>query len=241
MIAASAERGQLINSFSDILTRISALGREADIQIEPFTSPDLPYFSVLPAAMKSSAFHAAKAYLEICENTKLAGGIKDSKIFVWQGIKSLGLRPTSDFFNYLSDDSVVEVHDFHARQLFRNLTYFRYSSYDLESLFCRDIHQLFSYDKSAIEYLLTWFEEIKSGQWPGMKPFNLPTTPICEIASPLKYELSVEFQYGGPLFDRDGRPAATISIEKAKIENIPMSAYGEEKAFLEHAPSLGPA
>jgi len=235
------DTGHLVTNFSDLVLRISEFANEIGVKLKPFYSNDFPFFCALPHHQKIAVIQAATSYVDICERTKMDGGLANSKTFVWNGIKSLGLRPTSELFNLLNEDHVVEIHDFSARQMFRNFNYFKYSSYDLESLLCRDIHQLFSYDENAIKYLLQWFNEVQSGQWAEMKPFNLKPTHINELQSPFKYELKVEFLFGGPLFDSTGRPAATISLEKATIEKSAMTIKDEEtllNEFYKGSPDL---
>src|SRR5580698_748223 len=95
--------GVLEKRFSDIVSRISELAAGIDIQIRPFYSSELPFFSVLSTDKKNAVIHAAFSYLEICERCSIDGKLSDST-FVWDGIKSLGLRPTSDLFNLLTDE-----------------------------------------------------------------------------------------------------------------------------------------
>jgi hypothetical protein len=214
--------------FSEVALNISRLAAEVGIRIKPFFSENLPFFSLLSIPKKTAVVEAASSYVEVCEQSKKDGKLADSRTFVWNGIKNLGLRPTSDLFSVLTNDHIVEIHDFNARQLFRNLNYFQFSSYDLESLLCRDIQQLFSYEETAIKYLRGWFQDVESGKWSTLRPFNIPATHIAELGSPLKYKLKVDFIYGAPLYDSAGNPSATISLENAKIVKSANSVLGEE-------------
>lgn len=220
------------DAFFYTVSQIAKLAAEVGIRIRPYYSSSLPYFNQLSVAKKIAVLSAANSYLSVCEQTKMSSNLADSRTFVWTGIKSLGLRPSSDLFSRLQGEDIVEIHDFSARQLFRNLNYFKYSSYDLESLFCLDIHHLFSYEERTLGHLMQWFKEVASGRWDNIKAFNIQPTKIVELQSPLKFELKVDFLFGGPLFGSDGKPAATVSLERARIEKSAAASIEEEEGLL---------
>ncbi len=184
IVSKREDHNNLVEAFSNVVLGISSLAKEIGINVRPYFNENLPFFSALKPKEKITALYAARSYLQICQKTKMGGTLSDAKLFTWQGIKSLGLRPSSDLFEYIENDHVIEIHDFSAKQLFRNLNYFRYSSYDLESLYCKDIQELFTYDDSTIAYLGKWFHQIETGTWNHMKPFKIPPYKIKESCSP---------------------------------------------------------
>ena len=136
--------GSLVHEFISLAEQTVAFANLANCQLRALAGPHLPFFKNLDEKNQIEILRSLKTYNEICAET-LANGdsLTDSKSFVWQALKKLGLRFSSDMFNFIQQENVIEIYDMNNVQIFRNFNFFGFTSYALEDLLCRPWVELF--------------------------------------------------------------------------------------------------
>lgn len=138
----------------------------------------------------------------------------------WNAFKTLKLKPTTDFFSFLTDESVVEIYNAVGIQVFRNCKFFEICSYTLEDLYCRPWFELYERDPQVISAITKQVELALSGKTKTLFFPELGIHGLNEKNSPFKYRLELEIDCIAPIIDEMGRFSSFFAaIETVKILN----------------------
>lgn len=207
--------------------------KSAGIALTAFRDPALPYFTALSASQRSRVLDALGICVRVCESARSQGhAMSDSPALTWQAIHQLGLRPTSDIFGVIGDESVIEIHSPEGTQLFRNFNFFRYCSYSVEELYSRPWHELYERDEGLARIIADAARSVYSGEIRSARRFDLPPHGVREISSPSLNEVRLTMEWIAPLY-REGtaQPGATICVETLEfMDNRRNALHGRSTA-----------
>jgi hypothetical protein len=207
--------------FLSLCVEISQMAKSIGVEVLPFVERSLPRFSSLTPEAQKLAFRNLSTYHGICSSTIQAGNsVQESKSLIWFAIKAFGFRPTSDLFNFVTDDHVIEIHDQTGVQIFRNFQFYKFCSYSIEELYCVSWPDLFSHEGEFTQQILEKGMLLLSGNVNSTIPFNVTDHKIQETNSICKFQIRANVEFGSPLFNFEtGRPEATIVLEKGDLLN----------------------
>lgn len=202
--------------FKFLSKQISMLLATENIRIKAYQD-GLPYFSKLSETHQIQVNNQLSFYAELCsEHIKEGYKISDGSTFLWRAFRKLGLTPTSDLFQFLTNESVIEVYSDENIQLFRNLNFFTYCSYSLEELHSLEWWHLYDRDAGVTNAIFEEGRKMFGGEIRGTYCPGLPDHIVRELASEEKLVMQVEFQAMSPLFS-NRRPTAALLATKPKI------------------------
>lgn len=207
--------------------------RSAGVDVVAFRDPDLPNFTALSEAQRGRALEALGICVRICDSARNQGhSMSDSPALVWQAIRELGLRPSSDIFSVISDRSLVEIHSPEGVQIFRNFNFFRYCSYSLEELYSLPWNTLFERDMKVMDLIADSARKVYAGEIRNATRFTFPPHRVREISSPMRNEILLDMEWIAPLY-REGTqsPEATICVEAAEFVDPALRRLVEQPAL----------
>lgn len=204
-------------------------------RVQPFLSESLPYFNSLSEELQGQVLNRLSFFNEVCSNVVLAGGdLNNPRVMLWHALQSLKFIFPSDLFNYISDESVVEIYDQENIQIFRNLRFFDFTSYTLEDLLCRPWVELFSrVDKVQVGLITEAIRSIYDNKVKTILPMShIGHNHIIETSSPFKLHVDAVLDYLSPIFNRSHQLVGYIAIETAVlIGDMPTGAEAESKLY----------
>lgn len=122
-----------ITEFRALCERASTALLKCGIRRRPYDDPAMLLFQKNPRFAR--ALDAHRIYVEVLEEfagSGDAGG--DGRQFLWRMINRLGYVPTSDLFDQVTGEDVVEIYTLDNWQLFRNLNFFNFVSFNIEEV-----------------------------------------------------------------------------------------------------------
>jgi hypothetical protein len=154
----------VVNSFRDSLGRLTQLGREEGLELQPYIQTRLSHFRELPSATAEGIASALKEYCETMQTIRNNGEyLRFNLNAVWLTLRKLGLRPRNDLFSKLNDKDVVEIYNAKGLQIFRSFHFFQHCSYDLETIFCKPWFELFARDEVYSTAYMEGFNNLVNG------------------------------------------------------------------------------
>lgn len=182
----------------------SELLAEAGVQVRPFRSLDLPFFSKLDDDRKKRAVSELGFALEVYRETRAEGfEVKDSPKLIWRMLRKLGWTPQSDFFDKVDDDDVIQIYTRDQAAVFYNLNFFKWITYTIEDLYTRPWFELSRRDESAMMKLYEVAVEILSGVRMGTSLLDVPAHRCEEMDSEGMSKFWIQVKYASPV-KKDG-------------------------------------
>ncbi|HVK62578.1 MAG TPA: hypothetical protein VM432_13555 [Bdellovibrionales bacterium] len=207
--------------FRELAMRLSQLGASVGVNIAPFSDQSLPHFANIPTERQNFAIDDLQRYLSICEDTINRGhSLKNAPQFLWSALKKFGFRPTSDFFQYIDSESMIEIHNREFQQIFRTFNFYECCSYTIEDLYCFPWTSLYRHESHIETNLIILAAEMYGGKHSATKKLDWPIHMIEELSSKNKYVISAHMKYCSPLFEEGtGVVGATAIIETGTVLN----------------------
>ena len=107
---------------------VAVLGNKLSVKIVPFRSEDLPYFSKKNNQEKKDILSSLQTVVDVYQSAINSGiEISDSRSLIWHALKKLGLRPSSDLFECIHENDIVEMYN-GSSQIFRSLNFYKLCS-----------------------------------------------------------------------------------------------------------------
>lgn len=183
--------------------------------------PGLPLFSKLPEENKMKAISSLQFQYDLCMEQISEGYVlKDSPSFTWRALRKLGYVPTSDLFEKIRDDHVIEVYSADSVQVFRNLNFFEYCSYTFEEIHSLEWFNLFDRPQAITEKIIAATAKLFSGERRDIFDPQVPVHIVRETQSAELLSMEFKVEMLGPLFD-NRRPVAIISLETVNLIPTP--------------------
>lgn len=205
--------------FKKISTEIAEIAKSVNIKIYPYHDPKLIYFSKLELAQRKLILQQLEIYLQICKKIVAELGTNfDFGQSIWIALKEFGFTPSSDLFQYLKNDRIIEIHNLDGQQVYRNLYFFKFCSYTLEELYSIPWVELFSRPEKNIHQMVSFVQKMSSTKiHKTVKVTEIEPHELVEIRSALKIKSFYEPLYYSPLFDKYGNVTAGLAIENAQV------------------------
>ncbi len=220
MISASQhdELTQNQDKFRQLSLAYQAMANEAGVRLIAFKDAALPLFSKKTSREQNAILHALSLCVKVCEMTRSQGkSMTDSTSLIWNAIKEFGLRPPSDFFSKMTNESVIEIHSPEGVQLFRNFNFYRHCSYTIEELYSSSWDLLYDRDSSILNHMIQFVGKVYGGEISSTVDPKIPTYLAHEVYSEDRLTVEVKWLWAAPLFhEGTSTPAATIAIEGAR-------------------------
>jgi len=208
------------NTFAQMTRATVEYAEMANCKLTALSAPDLPHFSKLPHSEKIRVLQSLKVFNEICREVLSDGkSLGDSPTFIWYGLKKLELRFSSDLFEYITNQNIVELYNRDNVQIFRNFDFFRVTSYTLEDLLCRPWVELFArVNPEHTQSLIDTCSKFYSRELNEVVPLShVGVHRIIETDSPYSFKVDAVINYLAPLFDQSRNPVGCIAIETATL------------------------
>jgi len=182
----------------------------------PFDSEDLPYFSQVPSEIKKLILHGLEENLNLFdEMTTEKESLNDSPRLLWRSLKRLGWHPTSDIFDKIEKDDVIEIYTAEKHQIFRNLAFFDFISLTLEELVSLPLGVAIEFDPIVLKYINTVAQRIVDQTIRETERSTLPAYIIQEKMGS-KFRVEIQQKWLSPVF-RDGRSVGVICIHRPRM------------------------
>lgn len=224
--------GDSSSQFIEFAHKIASYAYQAGCTVTPFHQTDVPYFNSQSSEKKLEILAAMKVFVEICQLT-LANDkrLNDTKALTWYALKHLNMRFTSDLFDKISDDDILEVYTYDNIQVFRNFKFLDLISYTIEDIFCRPWPELFvRHDLQKLSDVLAVIRKMATRQINETVSLEyLGAHQISEAHSALRYKYNYIVKHLSPLYDKDHHPIGYLFIESASIISPLMTDQEKEK------------
>ena len=209
-----------ILEFTSLAKQTVLFAKMADCKLTAFSGPNLPFFSKLSVLEQRKAITRLEIYNQICAEVLADGkSLKDSTALTWYALKKFNMIFSSDLFQYITNDNVIEVYDRDNVQIFRNFHFFDVSSYTLEDLICRPWTDLFlrvneDQTRALIDTCLKFFTKEVTTVTPMS---HVGANRIVESDSPFSFQVDAVIDYLAPLYDKSRYPCGFVAIESASL------------------------
>lgn len=229
----SATQDLLSQRFLGAAEDMAYFGKSLGIAIVPYLDPTLPLLQDLKLEDQLKT-------VEKLENTrniyatffKESKDVKSSASLVWMACNGCGLRPTSDFFDKLSDDDVVQVYSIEGIHQFSNLNLFKICSYTLEQVYCTPWTSLWHRDDQDLQVLQDAVVKIMSPEQRTSFQPQGRAHRVVETSSVFKYETEYSLKCISPLFSRETREKRGFVVcERVELRSV--YAPKEEEVLLQ--------
>ncbi|XGC81919.1 hypothetical protein ACES2L_05415 [Bdellovibrio bacteriovorus] len=206
----------IIEEFMAVALSISEMLKPEGKTVRPFL-PGIPYFSKLTAEKKLNVLQQVRFYQELCQSHISEGyKISDNLSFTWRAFRKLGLTPSSDLFNYVEKEDIVEIYSKDQIQLFRNFNFFDCCSYTLEELHTLEWWTLFARDAQYNQMILDEALKAISGDVHDAFVPNVPWHPVRESRSADKLTMHMGIRRMAPVY-KNKRVEGLIVLERATL------------------------
>lgn len=122
-----------IREFRALCERASTALAKCGITRQPYDDPGMLHFRKNPRFQRALENH--RIYVEVLEEFVSSGDpVGDGRKFLWRMINRMGYVPTADLFDHITDDDVIEIYTLDNWQIFRNLNFFNYISFNIEEV-----------------------------------------------------------------------------------------------------------
>ena len=171
-------------------------------------------FSKLPAEYQGSVLNALREWVDFFE-LHSQGAKNSDKQLLWRFLSAFRLKPESDFFGMIDDETCVEVLDRSGLQIFRSLSFMDVCSYSLDEVVSVPWHLLYSRDRGVTSLYLKLQKDIADRT---LKHTDLrtiiPQHQVCEISGFDHLVTTIQPLYLTPLLDATGAMVAAVHAFK---------------------------
>ncbi len=159
-------------------------------------------------------------YVAVCEEVaQICAGEFRNKQAVWSYLKRRQLVPSSTLMGKISESEVIEIFDLRGNQIFRNIHYFRVSSYTFEDLMHFPVNMLYRRDPKIGELLMQEVGTLLSGNLRSEFNSSVPAHEVSEIRSTKLFSSIAEQRLLAPLFNSQGQVAAVLATVDIQIQS----------------------
>ncbi len=202
------------------LETFCTLAASEGIRLTPY-HPQRPFadFRLLPQEAQAAIVQNFQVYLNACLRAKADGeSIRDdSRVVLWGILRHLGLRPSSDLFERLQTDDVIEVYGSDLIQIYRNLRFLELCTYPLDQIFSCAWPDLFQRPSEFTESVLKDIGQILGGKVRHTIDLDSREHVVQETCSEERRKFGVRHGIMSPLFGRSGAIEGFVATLRAGI------------------------
>ncbi len=208
---------QFYNKFKIITESISNNFNDHGLSTSPYRLSALDTFNELSDTQKQQSIIDGEKYLNTQSYAKSMGWTaKDDMHFLWSSFKKLGIKPASDFFNYISKNDAIEIYNLDGIQTWRNLSFMEICNYTIEEMFCYPWEQRYTRNKKASEEAQKTIEKLFMQSTPKTIQCNIHNI-LTETLSLEKYIIDTLHKAVSIITDENGTPVGFAVSSKVKV------------------------
>lgn len=194
-------------------------GRRDGLNLRPFESDDLPFFSALDTTGRAAALVRVECFVKVAAHVHAHGNsLRDCKKVIWSFLKAVKLTPPADLLDRFEGEDCIDVYGFDHQMIFANPTLLNILSYTLEELYCRPWMELFHKSDGVLDAIHETIEGIMEGTFTGVIDLhNLPEYAHYEISSEAHLQGRARVRFFSPLFNL-GEAQAYLCVNRLCIK-----------------------
>lgn len=210
------------SEFRLVADGIVALAQDYNVNLQGYSSVELPLFSALSAAKQKLIIESMKLFLSTLQQVVGAGAsLDDGKQTAWHAISFMGLRPPAGLFTHLQQGTVLEIYDLNNFQIWRNFEFLRVSSYTLEEIYCIDVFSRYYRPPSFMQECVEKVTLLIKAEAPEIFFPDISEHALTETVSRDKLVIMVKHHLFALLKDRTGQPAAWFVMSSGEVTKGP--------------------
>lgn len=149
-------------------------------------------------------------YIDLFNELKFEKNPSDfNKDLLLAGLKYLNLYALDDVVSKVSHEDIVEIYDMNGVQKFRNLTFHKFCSYDLITLYSQPYFELYSRSSHINDQLMAFFN-FTARNAKGTIPFSVGPHILSETFGDKSKKFKVWPKLASPLKDEAGETKAIL-------------------------------
>jgi hypothetical protein len=153
---------------------------------------------------------------EILSEQRASGGaLSDHRALTWKFLKRMGLTPTSDIFDRLSDEDCLEIYNMEGDQIFRNLNVFDVVSFSIEDLVSLNWKRIFKRNQKVKLRLLDLVWRFATGHFPATYDCSRIPIHVVEEQAGRHGKIELNMKWISPL-RQAGKCTGLIVISRAR-------------------------
>lgn len=216
------QRRQIVLEYARDVAAFLQFARMAGIPAQGSSERAWQVLNEMPIQDLEALRDRFRVYRQACEQAnRVNDGILGRDLnLLWRFIQLMGYRPTSDLFDHITGEDVVEIYDRNHKQIFCNLRFFSVSSYSFEELKHLPAKELFERPPELMELLIQEVSALFASSDPKTVQSKLPPHIAKELHSKRKYTAQVQQGIISPLFNPSGSVEAVVCSIKVRILNV---------------------
>lgn len=219
-----------------ILDRMNTLARAVTSLGIPVTVDSKrawDYFYSLTPENQRDIIRRFDRYMDVIADITGQGiGLMDNAQALWRICKRFDWMPYSEIIERVNRQDVIEIYLADNTQLYRNMSYFKYSSYSISDLVFCPWHDLIEHGEKVTTDILNIINQTFVGQADPKKTFTLDPWVARERYSTRKYEARLTSKFFAPFRGR------TSKMNEALLVVWDIQILNEEKDVVELQTSL---
>ena len=191
----------------DILTTISKTASDMGADVRPYESAE-QIVNLSPEKVKG-LINQIGIYDDILKETKSKDPKSLDKEMLEKAFEKLGLTPADDIGPYVNGQDIVEIYTPEGTQLYRNLVFLKYCSYDLASLYTVPHQELYGRNENMLGEIGAVFQKAFTAE--KIVPFNMEPHLIWETYLHNRKRFQIDLKIACPLKDSEGNTKAILT------------------------------
>jgi PAS domain-containing protein len=197
--------GFLTGEFKDLLSQIEGAAFQQGIHLRPSPETVFLRFQKHTKATQLKILGSLLNYYEIfAQALKDKAQLRDGKTMLWYALKRFGLRPTSEVFDVISDEDIIEIYNADGIQIYRNLNFYEISSYSLGELVAFEWSELYQREDQVSVEIMKLAGDILKGKYSKTFQSPIPRHKLIEKFSEECHVLDMIQRHYSPLYPLEG-------------------------------------
>jgi hypothetical protein len=199
------ENQPLETQFKTLLTSYCDQASAFGIKLIPYQDETFKRFlSYSPERQRAIHQTFSKFYEILARAVKHEIDLNDNHALVWWALKEMGLRPSSDLFQSLEKDDVIEVYDPNFIQVFRTFNFFYLCCYSLDQVLTYEWYELYRRDEKITQDMVQICSNVITGKIDRTFFSDYPEHTVEQHLSPDKRKIRIRHRFVSPLHGPNG-------------------------------------
>lgn len=206
-----------VKRFRTLALRYQEIGAAEGIRINPFRSPEMPYFTKATPEERKAATDFLETIVSIHEET-IAASEKpiNTKQLLWRALSRLSLVPSPDIFNHMTDEDVTIIYSDTQSAVFWNLQFFTVSSLTVEEMFFGQWFNFTKRDPAIEQKLYEMAVNVISGKITGTFKPDVPEHEVEEVGT-IECTKTIMDVCHGSVLTKNGKFGGLLVIQRMKV------------------------
>ncbi|MES3037189.1 MAG: hypothetical protein V4736_04705 [Bdellovibrionota bacterium] len=208
---SDSDTDNLEMKFRGLLKEFCSFATQFGYNIEPYREGTWVKFRTLPTAVQKDCFNRFSTYYNLCMMAAKSDiSFNDDRSLAWWAMKEYGFRPSSDFFDKLEKEDLLEIYNAQGIQIYRNWAFFQVSGYSMGDLFVFPWNELYIRDQEINDSLFAHASRGLAADCRSTFMCSVPRHLCVEALSPSQNICDVQMKFIAPLFDKSDSPVAFV-------------------------------